>query len=68
MTTITLELPDELATRVAALQGRLPQLLEQILSPEPRYSHISHREIQLYRDKARALVRVLNACNRATRR
>jgi hypothetical protein len=35
MTTITLEVPDELAAQVAALHGRLPDLLARALKSEP---------------------------------
>lgn len=35
MTTITLEVPDELAAQVVALGGRLPDLLARVLKPEP---------------------------------
>jgi hypothetical protein len=35
MTTITLEVPDELAAQVAALRGRLPDLLARALKSEP---------------------------------
>lgn len=35
MTTITLEIPDELAAQVAALGGRLPDLLAKMLKSEP---------------------------------
>jgi len=34
MTTITLEVPDELAAQIAALRGRLPDLLAQVLKSE----------------------------------
>lgn len=35
MTTITLEIPDELAAQVVALGGRLPDLLAKVLKSEP---------------------------------
>ncbi|MGE0883397.1 MAG: hypothetical protein AB7P14_07635 [Blastocatellales bacterium] len=35
MTTITLEVPDELAAQVVALGGRLPDLLSKVLKSEP---------------------------------
>jgi len=35
MTTITLEVPDELAAQVVALGGRLPDLLTKVLKSEP---------------------------------
>lgn len=35
MTTITLELPDDLASRVISLKNHLPNLLSEILAPNP---------------------------------
>lgn len=54
MTTITLEVPDELAARVTRLQGRLPDLLARALRFEPGSEHPrsgeEHGPLVLYRE------------------
>lgn len=54
MTTITLEVPDELAAQVVALGGRLPDLLDRALKSEPaekrRQTNGAGVSIPLYRE------------------
>lgn len=53
MTTITLEVPDELAAQVIALGGRLPDLLTKVLKSEPaakRQTNGADISIPLYRE------------------
>ncbi|MDX2040122.1 MAG: hypothetical protein SF097_02685 [Acidobacteriota bacterium] len=54
MTTITLEVPDELAAQVVALGGRLPDLLARALKSEPvakrRLTNGAGVSIPLYRE------------------
>ncbi len=53
MTTITLEVPEDLAVQLAALRGRLPELLAKAFQPQPPHTRVANGNSQaapLYRE------------------